>query len=87
LRFGLIASVNEITNANGNESVAGKLVDAKGLLNALFDESCRPSLRWIRDQQRRRVIPFVRIGRLVFFDVSQVRARLFPSTPANTRMR
>jgi len=79
--------VNEITNANGNDPMAAKLVDAKGLLNALFDESCRPSLRWIRDQQRRRAIPFVRIGRLVFFDVSQVRARLIPSTPANTRIR
>jgi hypothetical protein len=83
----LIASVNEITNANGNDPTAVKLVDAKGLLTALFDESCRPSLRWIRDQQRRRAIPFVRIGRLVFFDVNQVRARLFPSTPANTRIR
>ena len=79
--------MNEITNANGNDPTAAKLVDAKGLLNALFDESCRPSLRWIRDQQRRRAIPFVRIGRLVFFDVSQVRARLIPSTPANTRIR
>lgn len=79
--------MNEITNANGNDPTAAKLVDAKGLLNALFDESCRPSLRWIRDQQRRRAIPFVRIGRLVFFDVNQVRARLFPSTPGNIRIR
>ena len=79
--------MNESTNANGNDPAAAKLVDAKGLLDALFDESCRPSLRWIRDQQRRRAIPFVRIGRLVFFDVSQVRARLFPSTQGSTKIR
>jgi hypothetical protein len=65
-------------NTPGSET--GKLVDAKGLLDALFDESCRPSLRWVRDQTRSRAIPFVRIGRLVFFDVAQVRARLFPAS-------
>ena len=54
----------------------GKLRDAKGLLETLFDESCRPSLRWLRTQQKRRAIPSCRIGRLVFFDPDAVRAAL-----------
>jgi len=78
--------VNELATRAG-DAAPSKLVDAKGLLDALFDESSRPSLRWIRDQQRSRAIPFVRIGRLVFFDVNQVRARLFPATPGNARGR
>ena len=54
----------------------GRLVDAKGLLENLFDESCRPSLRWLRTQQKRRAIPSVTIGRLVFFDTEATRAAL-----------
>ena len=54
----------------------GRLVDAKGLLETLFDESCRPSLRWLRTQQKRRAIPSCRIGRLVFFNPDDVRAAL-----------
>ncbi len=53
-----------------------KLVDAGGLLNALFPDECRPSVRWLRDQQKRRAIPFVKIGHLVFFDVDRVRDTL-----------
>jgi len=53
-----------------------KLVDAKGLLEVLFDESCRPSVRWIRSQQKRRNIPYIKIGHLVFFDVAKVRGAL-----------
>jgi len=50
-----------------------RLVDARGLLEALFDPSSRPSLRWVRDMQSQRKIPFLKIGRLVRFDVEQVR--------------
>lgn len=54
-----------------------KLVDAKALLEALFEEgSSRPSIRWLREQQRARSIPFIRIGRLVRFDVQEVRRAL-----------
>lgn len=52
------------------------LVDAEGLLKALFPENCRPSVRWVRDQQKRRTIPFVRLSRLIFFDVDRVRAAI-----------
>ncbi len=53
-----------------------QLVDAKKLLEVLFEESSRPSLRWLRQLQARRAIPFVKQGRLVFFDVNQVRDAL-----------
>lgn len=53
-----------------------QLVDASGLLKALFEEDCRPSLRWLRDQQKAGTIPCRRLGRLVFFDLDEVRAAL-----------
>ena len=53
-----------------------QLVDASGLLKALFEERCRPSLRWLRDQQKAGAIPCRRLGRLVFFDLEEVRAAL-----------
>lgn len=53
-----------------------KFVCAKELLKILFSDECRPCLRWLRDQQAARRIPFVRIGRLVFFDPEQVRAAM-----------
>lgn len=34
----------------------------------------RPSLRWIRYQQKRRTIPFIRIGGKVLFDPEAVSA-------------
>jgi hypothetical protein len=50
-----------------------KLVDVHGLLEELFPPECRPTPRWVRDQQKHKTIPFVRLGRLIFFDVNQVR--------------
>lgn len=50
-----------------------KLVDANGLLEALFDEGCRPTVRWLRNQQKNRAIPYIKVGHLVFFDIVQVR--------------
>ncbi len=60
------------TATENNDSFG--LVDGPRLLKALFpDEACRPSLRWLRDQQERKAFPFVKLGRLVFFDPDQVR--------------
>ena len=53
-----------------------KLVDAQGLLTALFDEASRPSLRWVRTMQKRRVIPYIKVGHLVRFDLGKVRTAL-----------
>lgn len=62
-----------------------KLVDAKGLLEALFDEQSRPSSRWLRGLQASRKISYVKIGRLVRFDVDQVRAELEENSTIHSR--
>jgi len=48
-------------------------VDGVKLLELLFTADCRPTLRWLRDQQKARRIPYVKIGRLVFFCPAEVR--------------
>jgi hypothetical protein len=62
-----------------------KLVDAKGLLEALFDENSRPSERWLRQMQAQRKISFRKIGRLVRFDVEQVRSELEEDCTVHSR--
>ena len=55
----------------------GGLVDLTRLLEQLFpNPECRPSKRWGRTQVANRTIPFCRIGRLCFFNVSMVRDHL-----------
>lgn len=54
--------------------MATRYVDAEKLLEILFDEASRPSLRWLRDQQKARALPFAKIGRRVFFDPVIVKA-------------
>ncbi len=49
------------------------LVDGYTLLKELFDERCRPGIFWVREQCRLRTIPFVRMGRRVWFNVAAVR--------------
>ena len=56
--------------------LATRYVDAPKLLEILFDEASRPSLRWLRDQQRNRTVPFCKIGRRVFFDPQIVKLHL-----------
>jgi hypothetical protein len=58
----------------------GRLVNAVRLLELLFDEQSRPSLRWLRAQQKARTIPFIKIGRMVFFDPQTVREALAKRT-------
>ena len=50
-----------------------QLVPAQKLLELLWPPDCRPSLRWLRDQQKRRRIPSVKLGHLVFFIPADVR--------------
>jgi len=53
------------------------LMGAEELLKAVFPaESTRPSLRWLRRMQARRLVPFRKVGRLVFFDPEEVRRAL-----------
>jgi hypothetical protein len=56
--------------------LSGKLVAAQEMLNEVFSDECRPSMRWLRTQTKARSIPCVRIGHLVFFDVEMVRTHL-----------
>ncbi|HVU07822.1 MAG TPA: hypothetical protein VHG89_04685 [Verrucomicrobiae bacterium] len=53
-----------------------QLVDGRKLLEIIFPADCRPTLRWLRERQKRREIPCVRLGRLVFFVPAQVRESL-----------
>ncbi|MGJ8650789.1 MAG: hypothetical protein ACSHX4_10555 [Opitutaceae bacterium] len=57
-------------------TIPTKLLDANGLLEALFDKQSRPSLRWLRQMQAQRKIPYIKLGHLVRFDVEKVRAAL-----------
>jgi hypothetical protein len=55
----------------------GGLVDLPHMLEQIFPiPECRPSPRWARTQVANRTIPFVRIGRLCFFNVAMVRDHL-----------
>ena len=62
------------------------LVGAETCLEIVFpDKSTRPSLRWLRELQHKRLIPFRKIGKLVFFDPVEARRALdreLPSTRA-----
>ena len=62
-----------------------QLVRAERLLEILFDEYSRPSLRWLRQMQSQRKIPYVKIGHLVRFDVDQVRAALEEDCTVHSR--
>lgn len=69
--------MNETTpQAEQRSQLATRYVDANKLLELLFDEASRPSLRWVRDQQKARTLQFVKIGRRVFFDPILVKAQL-----------
>ncbi|MGK0239959.1 MAG: hypothetical protein ACI92G_003442 [Candidatus Pelagisphaera sp.] len=56
--------------------VSSKLVDAQGLLDALFHKDCQPSLRWVREMQAKGIFPYYKIGGKVYFDVSEVMSAL-----------
>ena len=69
--------MSELTSLTEKQNpLATRYVDAEKLLEILFDEASRPSLRWIRDQQKARRLPFAKIGRLVFFDPVACKAAL-----------
>lgn len=64
------------TERTGTDA-AGVLVGKVGLLEAIFPiEADRPTTKWLDTHCKRREIPFIKVGRLVWFDVAQVRAAL-----------
>jgi hypothetical protein len=53
---------------NPNSPTPEGLLIAEELLIAIWpNPKSRPSLRWLREQQARRTLPYVKCGRLVFF--------------------
>jgi hypothetical protein len=42
-------------------------VSAERLLEILWDKQCRPSLQWIRKETKRKMLPHIRRGRLIFY--------------------
>jgi len=58
------------------EPATTKLVNAQTLLESLFDERSRPTLRTLRTWTKTRIIPCVRCGGLVYYDIAQVRKAL-----------
>lgn len=62
-----------------------ELVDAETCVQIVWPRpECRPSVRWFRQRQKNREVPFVKIGRLVFFDPVQVRASLAKKNTVTT---
>jgi hypothetical protein len=49
-----------------------KLTSARRLLELLWDEQSRPSLRWLRQKTKEQAIPHLKLGGRVFFDPAEV---------------
>jgi len=59
------------------------LVDGPRLLEMLFPNPvCRPSLRWLKGQEKNHALPFMRIGRLIFYNPPRVMAAMEAKTLA-----
>jgi hypothetical protein len=53
-----------------------KLLTNQQLLEALFPAENRPSVRTLSRWQKRRIVPYYKIGNRVYFDLSAVREKL-----------
>lgn len=67
------------------QSEQTRLVNAQTLLEELFEPNSRPSVRWVRQMQAQRRIPFIKIGHLVRFDLNAVREALQKNCTVNSR--
>jgi hypothetical protein len=63
-----------------------RLVSAVELLRVIWTDDSRPSLRWLRQQQSRQSIPYLKIGARVWFRPSEVR-RYFDAVWTSQRRR
>jgi hypothetical protein len=61
-----------------------KLVKRAGCIAAIFATNDRPSPRTFETWKKRRMLPFVRMGRLHYYDVGAVRAALAMRFTVNT---
>ena len=58
-----------------------RLVSAPKLLEVIWpDQECRPCIRSIRSWTASRILPSIRVGGLIFYDVDQVKAALAKRT-------
>jgi len=65
-----------MSDAATNINSVVQLVDAEKLLEILFPSECRPTLRWLRERQKKKEIPYVKLGRLVYFHPARVQEAL-----------
>jgi hypothetical protein len=86
------AAAFQVDGGQGSLTPVNQLVGADELLRKVWpEERSRPSLRWLRAQQKARAVPFVPVGRRVFFCVAHVLAyagnqlTVRPRSPAGTR--
>lgn len=56
-----------LTSAPSPLSELDQWVSAERLLAILWDEQSRPSIQWIRKETKRRMLPHIRRGRLIFY--------------------
>jgi hypothetical protein len=54
------------------KAVTEQVVDAEGLLSVLWTEGSRPSLSWLRKATRARALPFIKVGRRIWYRPSEV---------------
>ena len=59
----------EAGTTNGGSPMAelDQWVTGERLLEILWPANCRPSLQWLRKETKRRMIPHIRRGRLIFY--------------------
>jgi hypothetical protein len=75
-----------MNSVNGPQRPSPSLVSAEDLLSELFPYAdSRPSVRWLRRMQSRRLVPFKKIGRLVYFDPEEVRRALDQQFSVHTK--
>ena len=56
------------------------LVDVKEMMARVFSSESQPSLRFIKKMQKRRLIPYKKLGGRVFYNVPEVRAAIAKQT-------
>ena len=64
---GMATPAPSVSTAPSPLSELDQLVSAERLLEILWDEQSRPSLQWIRKETKRRMLPHIRRGRLIFY--------------------
>lgn len=65
-----------MSDASANINSTVQLVDGPKLLEILFPADCRPTLRWLRERQKKKEIPYIILGRLIFFHPARVQEAL-----------